>query len=115
MLIDVLSVIGTISLLFQKDIANLSVIKHSVTSTVETIQGMIDRSLTVNRVLADLGDVPGTGKKRYKGVEIADNNSLRTRFNSVRRRYLNQLINNLHNRFPENDLGPVYMEVEDPG
>ena len=104
MLIDVLSVIGTISLLFQKDIANLSVIKHSVTSTVETIQGMIDRSLTVNRVLADLGDVPGTGKKRYKGVEIADNNSLRTRFNSVRRRYLNQLINNLHYRFPEDDL-----------
>ena len=114
-MIDVLSVIGTISLLFQKDIANLSVIKHSVTSTVETIQGIIDRSLTVNRVLADLGDVPGTGKKRYKGVEIADNNNLRTRFNSVRRRYLNQLINNLHNRFPENDLGPVYMEVGDPG
>ena len=47
--------------------------------------------------------------------ETRDNNNLRTRFNSVRRRYLNQLINNLHDRFPENDLGPVYMEVEDPG
>ncbi|XP_067022911.1 uncharacterized protein C17orf113-like [Acropora muricata] len=104
LLIDVLSVIGTLSLLFQKDIANLSVIKHSVTSTVETIQGMIDRSPTVNRVLADLGDIPGTGKNSYKGVEIVDNNNLRTRFNSVRRRYLNQLINNLHDRFPEDDL-----------
>ena len=39
-----------------------------------------------------------------KGVEIADNNNLRTRFNSVRRRYMNQLINNLHDRFPEDDL-----------
>ena len=41
----------------------------------------------------------------YKGVEIADNNNLRTRFNLVRRRYLNRLINNLHDRFPEDDLG----------
>ena len=65
---------------------------------------MIDGSPTVNRVLADLGDVPGTGKNWYKGVEIADNNNLRTRFNSVRRGYLNQLINNLHDRFPEDDL-----------
>ena len=103
-LIDVLSIIGTLSLLFQMDIANLSVIKHSVILTVETIQGMIDGSPTVNRVLADLGDVPGTGKNWYKGVEIADNNNLRTRFNSVRRGYLNQLINNLHDRFPEDDL-----------
>ena len=55
-------------------------------------------------MLADLGDVPGTGKNWYKGVEIADNNNLRTRFNSVRRGYLNQLINNLHDRFPEDDL-----------
>ena len=103
-LIDVLSIIGTLSLLFQMDIANLSVIKHSVILTVETIQGMIDGSPTVNRVLVDLGDVPGTEKNWYKGVEIADNNNLRTRFNSVRRGYLNQLINNLHDRFPEDDL-----------
>ena len=82
----------------------MSVIKHRVTSTVETIQGMIGRSPTVNRVLADLSDVPDTGKNRYKGVEIADNNNLRTRFNSVRKRYLNQLINNIHDRFPEDDL-----------
>ena len=65
---------------------------------------MIDGSPTVNRVLADLGDVPGTGKNWYKGVEIADNNNLRTRFNSVRRGYLNQHINNLHDRFPEDGL-----------
>ena len=65
---------------------------------------MIDGSPTVNRVLADLGDVSGTGKNWYKGVEIADNNNLRTRFNSVRRGYLNQLTNNLHDRFPEDGL-----------
>ena len=59
----------------------------------------------VNRVLADLGDVPDTGTRYiYNGVEIADNNNLRARFNSVRRRYLNQLTSNLHDRFPENDL-----------
>lgn len=44
---------------------------------------MIDGSPTVNRVLADLGDVLGTGKNGYKRLEIADNNNLRTRFNSV--------------------------------
>ena len=83
LLIDVLSAIGTRSLLFQKDIANLSVIRHSVTSTVQAFEGMIDGSPVVNRVLADLGDVPGTGKNVCKGVEIADNNKLRARFNSV--------------------------------
>ena len=77
MLIDVLSVIGTLSPLFQKDDANLSVIRHSVTSTVQAFEGMIDGSLVVNRVLVDLGDVPGIGKNIYKGVEIADNNNLR--------------------------------------
>ena len=39
--------------------------------------------LWVNRVLVDLGDVPGTGKNIYKGVEIADNNNVRAWFNSV--------------------------------
>lgn len=35
LLIDVLSVNGTLSPLFQKDVANLSVIRHSVTSTIQ--------------------------------------------------------------------------------
>ena len=83
LLIDVLSVIGTLSLLFQKDIANLSVIRHSVTSTVQAFEGMIDGFPVVNRVLADLSDVPGTGNNICKGVEIADNNNLRVWFNSV--------------------------------
>ena len=78
LLIDVLSVIGKLSLLFQKDIANLSVIRHSVNSTVETIEGMIDGSPMVNRVLANLGDVPSTGQNIYKGVQVADNNNLKT-------------------------------------
>ena len=73
LLIDVLSVIGTLSPLFQKDVANLSVIRHSVTSTVQAFEGMIDGSPVVNRVLADLSDVPGTGNNICKGVEIADN------------------------------------------
>ena len=54
--------------------------------------------------MADLGDVPGTGKNIYTGVEIADNNSLRTRFNSLRSRYLKQLTSNLHGRFLGVDL-----------
>lgn len=83
MLIDVLLVIGTLRPLFQKDAANLSVIRHSVASTVQAFEGMIDGSPVVNRVLVDLGDVPGTGKNIYKGVEIADNNNQRAWFNSV--------------------------------
>ena len=77
LLIDFLLVIGTL------DIANLSVTRHSVTSTVQAFEGMIDGSPVVNRVLADVGDVPGAGKNIYKGVEIADNNNLRALFNSV--------------------------------
>ena len=65
---------------------------------------MIDGSLVENRVLADVGDVPGTGNNICKGVESADNNNLRAWFNSVWRRYLNQLTSNLHNRFLENEL-----------
>ena len=83
MLIDVLSVIGTLSPLFKKDVANLSVIRHSVTSIVQAFEGMVDGSPVVNRVLADLGDVPGTRKNICKGVEIADNNTRRAWFNSV--------------------------------
>ena len=45
LLIDVLSVIETLNLLFPKDIANLSVIRHSVASTVQAFEGMIDESL----------------------------------------------------------------------
>ena len=45
---------------------------------------MIDGSPTVNRVLVDLGDVPGTGQNWYKGMEIADNNNLRTRLRSTK-------------------------------
>ena len=83
LLIDVLSVIGTFSPLFQRDVANLSVIRHSVPSTAQAFEGMIDGSPVVNRVLADLGDVPGIWKNICKGVEIADNNNLRALFNSV--------------------------------
>ena len=84
LLTDVLSVIGTLSLLFQKDDANLSVIRHSVASTVQAFEGMIDGSPVVNSVLADLGDVPGTRKNICKGVEIAHNNNYRRAwFNSV--------------------------------
>lgn len=43
LLIDVLSVIVTLSFLFQKGIANWSVIRHSVISTVEAIEGWISR------------------------------------------------------------------------
>ena len=79
-----MSVIETLSPLFQKDVANLSVIRHSVTSTAQAFEGMVDGSPVVNRVLADLGDVPGTRKNICKGVEIADNNNyLRAWFNSV--------------------------------
>ena len=38
---------------------------------------MVNRPM-VNRVLADLGDVPSTGQNIYKGVQVADNNNLRT-------------------------------------
>ena len=65
LLIDVLSVIGLV-FCFRR-ILPTCLSLNSVTSTVETIQGMIDGSPTVNRVLRDLGDVPGTGKNRYKG------------------------------------------------
>ena len=56
LLIDVLSVIGTLSPLFQKDVANLSLISHSVTSIVQAFEGMVDGSPVVTRGAAR-GDI----------------------------------------------------------
>ena len=50
----------------------MSVIKHSVTPTVETVQGMIDGTPTVNRVLAYLGDVPGTEKWKLQTITTSE-------------------------------------------
>ena len=108
LLIDVLSVIGTLG------IANLSVMRHSVINLHCSGIWRNDWWLSCGK--------QSVGKHRwcswhweeliYKGVEIADNNNLRTLFNSVLRRYLNQLISNLHDRFLENDL-ELYQECFD--
>ena len=55
LLIDVLSIIGTLSIMFQGDIANLSVLKHSVISTVDN--NVYDRFPEDNLELLECFDI----------------------------------------------------------
>ena len=103
LLIDSLTVIGILSLTFQKDQVNLSSIKTNVQSTTSAIHDMLNGSPTVNEVFESLGNAENGGKD-YRGVRIQDNNNLRLRFNSVRSQYLENLIENLNVRFPDDEL-----------
>ncbi|XP_060063627.1 uncharacterized protein C17orf113-like [Ylistrum balloti] len=103
LLIDVLSVVGTLSLIFQKDSVNLSAIRSNVDSTVETIRAMLNGSQCVDEVLAELGPALD-GHSKYKGVHVQDNANLRTRFEAVRRNFFNNLIQNMENRFSNQDI-----------
>lgn len=105
LLIDILTTVGILSLTFQKDHVNLSSIKTNVDSTVSAINDMRNGSNTVDEVLQTLGQVPGNGQRtNYKGVSFQDNNNLRARFSSVRAQYIDNLLQNLSIRFPDDEL-----------
>lgn len=105
-MIDILTVIGVLSVTFQKDAVNLSYIRHSVSSTIDTLSDMKTGSNKVNEVLNILGNVPpGPGiKSRYDKVDITDNEQLRNRFNTIRNTYICRLIDNMNDRFPTDIL-----------
>ena len=63
LLIDILTVIGILSLTFQKDQVNLASIRHNVNSTISAIDDMRNGSHNVNQTLIDLGAVPAVGDK----------------------------------------------------
>ena len=105
LLIDVLTVIGILSLTFQKDSVDLSQIRHCLVSTTSALEAMKNGSDQVDAVLQALGNVPPAGvKNSYNGVDIIDNNQLRQRFSNLRESYLNTLMEYLGDRFPENDI-----------
>ncbi|KAJ8303281.1 hypothetical protein KUTeg_019677 [Tegillarca granosa] len=112
--IDILTVIGILSLTFQQDIVNLSSIRRNVDATVSTLRTMVQHSDTVEQVLQDQHSdtveqvLQELGAQRadqlYHNIKIQENQNLRERFNCVRRRYLDQLIENMNTRFPNDDL-----------
>ncbi|KAG1653606.1 Transmembrane protein C17orf113 [Nymphon striatum] len=105
LLADVLCVIGILSLTFQKDTVNLSVIRHCVESTKETIQTMRQGSRQVDEVLQALGNVPPVGQKTiYKNIDLTDNQPMRHRFTTIRDNYLGSLSDKLSERFPQDDM-----------
>ena len=63
LIVDVLTVIGVLSLTFQKDSVNLSCLKHSVNSTKATLNAMKNGSTKVDEVLNKLGNAPLPGQK----------------------------------------------------
>ena len=103
LLIDVLTCIGILSLIFQKDSVNLSSIRHNVDSAISTFRTMRNGSETVNTVLQELGNNDGSEVK-YKDITIKHNQNLTRQFESVRGSFLDKLIENLETRFPENEL-----------
>ena len=105
LLIDILTCIGILSLTFQKDTVNLSSIRHNVDSTISTINTMRNGSFTVNAVLDQLNiAVNANGSTKYKNIQIVHNANLQRQFNSVREKFLDNLTENLSNRFPHDDL-----------
>ena len=84
---------------------NLLSIRTNVGSTVSAINDMRNGSNTVDEVLQTLGQVPGNGQRtNYQGVSIQYNNNLRARFSSVRAQYIDNLLQNLSIRFPDDEL-----------
>ena len=84
LLIDALTVIGILSLTFQKDSVDLSHIRHSLASTTSTLEAMKVGLDKVKAVVQALGNVPAAGvKNNYNKVDISDNGQLRQRFANV--------------------------------
>ncbi|XP_060601868.1 uncharacterized protein C17orf113-like [Ruditapes philippinarum] len=105
LLIDVLTVIGILSLTFQKDLVNISHIRASISATKATLETMKTRSETVSKVLSEVGDIPEPGKKnKYQQLEVTDNQQTRDEFSNLRQTYIDTLTLNLNNRFPEDQL-----------
>ena len=105
LLIDVITVIGVLSLTFQKDSVDLSHVRHCIESTTNTLEAIKVGSDQVDEVFMALGNVPAAGvKNSYNGVDITDNIQLRNRFSNFRESYLNTLIEYLGARFPKNDI-----------
>lgn len=106
LLIDILTVTGILSLTFQKDNVNLSCIRHDVDSTIAALDEIRNNgSLTTNAVLGELGNPAPVGqRKAYKNIDLQDNQQLRDKYVNTKNSYIDNLINNLKRRFPDDDL-----------
>ena len=73
LLIDILTVVGILSLTFQKDSVNFSHIRQNVSTSRETLLTMKTHSETVRQVLNEIGDVSNVGQKgKFREMEITD-------------------------------------------
>ena len=104
LLVDILTVIGILSLTFQKDSVNLSSIQHNVTSSIDTINTMRQNSPTVEAVLQELDTQGAEEHPTYKNIRVQDNQNLRRQFESTRTAFLDNLTTNLETRFPAEQL-----------
>ena len=74
LLINVLTVIGILSLTLQKNSVDLSHVRHSLESTNSTLETMKIGSDKVNAVVQALGYVPAAAvKNNYNGIDISEN------------------------------------------
>ena len=105
LLVDVLCVIGILSVTFQKDSVSLSDIRSSV-DTKGTLETMKQGSRNVDLILESLddGEQSTSGKSLVKGVEIQDDKQLRDQFISIRNRYIDNLSEKISDRFPQDDV-----------
>lgn len=106
LLVDILTNIGILSLTFQKDSVNIGSIRTNVNTTITTLQGIRQGSDTVDTVLRELGQpgAQGDATSTYMNVQIQDNQNLRRRFESVRSKFIDNLVENLNSRFPRDEL-----------
>ena len=105
LLIDVLTCIGILSLTFQKDDVNLSSIRHNVDSCISTLRTMRNGSDTVNMVLQQLSIVNDDNEHKYSGITVIHSQNNLSQFENIRTSFLDNLFDNLENRFPKQELG----------
>ena len=88
LLIGILTVVGILSLTFQKDSVNFSHIRQNVSTSRETLLTMKTHSETV-----EIGDVPNVGQKgKFREMEITDSQQVRNEFSHLRDTYIDKLV-----------------------
>lgn len=97
---DILAILDRVSKLFQGDNLNIHVLKTTISSTVQTLESFIDtNTATVDSVIHHLEE-----NEQYQGVKMSVNLVQRRQFSFLKRKFIQNLVAEFENRFPQNDM-----------
>ena len=98
-LLDVLDPITKLSKVFQRDLADVTIVRPAVDSTIAVLESfMIKAGPHLQQALNDIHDCT------YKEIHLKDNSTLRTAVQTAQSDYLQKLVSNLNKRFEPQSL-----------